>query len=68
LCKNSSGREVPNYSFATESGEATLSDLFAGNDKLLAIHNMVQGCRYRTLWGDGFNDFLPHLESWMGVV
>ena len=29
---------------------------------------MGQGCRYCTLWADGFNGFLPHLESVMAVV
>ncbi len=40
----------------------------ASDDRLLVIHNMGQGCRYCTLWADGFNGFLPHLESAMSVV
>ncbi len=63
-----SGYEVPEYTFQTLDGEARLSDLFAGRDKLLVIHNMGQGCRYCTLWADGINGFLPHLESVMDVV
>ena len=63
-----SGREVPDYTFRTLAGEARLSELFAGRDRLLAIHNMGQGCRYCTLWADGINGFLPHLESAMAVV
>ena len=63
-----SGRAVPDYRFQTLSGEVRLSDLFAGRDQLLAIHNMGQGCRYCTLWADGLNGFLPHLESAMAVV
>ena len=59
---------VPDYTFQTLDGEATLRDLFGGRDKLLAIHNMGQGCRYCTLWADGFNGLLPHLESAMAVV
>ena len=62
------GTPVPDYSFQTLEGEANLSDLFSGQDKLLAIHNMGQGCRYCTLWADGINGFLPHLESAMAVV
>ena len=62
------GTPVPDYSFQTLEGEVRLSDLFAGRDKLLAIHNMGQGCRYCTLWADGINGFLPHLESAMSVV
>lgn len=63
-----SGNEVPDYRLQTLSGEVRLSTLFAGRDKLLAIHNMGQRCRYCTLWADGINGFLAHLESAMGVV
>ncbi len=60
--------EVINYSFSTIEGEINLLDLFGEKDKLLLIHNMGQGCRYCTLWADGFNGFLPHLESTISVV
>lgn len=49
-------------------GDVTLLDLFGDNDRLLAIHNMGQGCRFCALWADGFDGFLPHLESVMSVV
>lgn len=62
------GREVPDYVLRSLSGEVRLSQLFSGRDKLLAVHNMGQGCRYCTLWADGINGFLPHLESAMGVA
>jgi predicted dithiol-disulfide oxidoreductase (DUF899 family) len=62
------GSEVRNYNFATQAGETSLLELFGEQDTLLLIHNMGQGCRYCTLWGDGFNGFLPHLESAMSVV
>ena len=68
LLKQTKGEPVADYGFATAEGEASLSELFAGKDTLLAIHNMGQGCRYCTLWADGFNGFLPHLESTMSVV
>jgi predicted dithiol-disulfide oxidoreductase (DUF899 family) len=68
LRKTNSGVEIKNYTFSTLDGEATLLDLFGENDRLLVIHNMGQGCRYCTLWADGFNGFLPHLESAMSVV
>ena len=55
LRKSAPPRQVPDYRFATLDGEATLSDLFAGRRRLLAIHNMGQGCRFCTLWADGFN-------------
>ncbi|XOV83983.1 MAG: DUF899 family protein [bacterium] len=62
------GTPVPNYSFATLAGEVTLLDLFAEHRQLLVIHNMGQACRYCTLWADGFNGLLPHLESVLSVV
>ena len=68
LRKSNPGSEIPNYTFATLNGETTLLDLFGKKDRLLVIHNMGQGCRYCTLWADGFNGFLPHLEMVMSVV
>jgi predicted dithiol-disulfide oxidoreductase (DUF899 family) len=64
----SQGVEVKNYGFETLNGPTTLLDLFAGQDKMLLIHNMGQGCRYCTLWADGLNGFVPHLESAMSLV
>ncbi|NQT63395.1 MAG: DUF899 family protein [Candidatus Marinimicrobia bacterium] len=68
LRKSSPATKVPNYTFKTVEGEITLLELFGENDKLLMIHNMGQGCRYCMLWADGFNGFLPHLESAMSVA
>jgi predicted dithiol-disulfide oxidoreductase (DUF899 family) len=68
LRKSSPGTPVPNYTFATLTGQVSLLELFGGKDKLLAIHNMGQGCRYCTLWADGFNGLLAHLESALCVV
>ena len=68
LRKASAGEPVPNYRFETLAGETTLRDLFGDHEQLLAIHNMGQGCRYCTLWADGFNGLLPHLESALAVV
>lgn len=61
-------QEVKNYSFQTLNGETSLLDLFGERDTLFMIHNMGQGCRYCTLWADGLNAFLPHLESQFSVV
>ncbi len=60
--------EVRNYMLRGLEGEVTLLDLFAGRDRMFAIHNMGQGCRYCTLWGDGINALLPHLEDQFSVV
>jgi predicted dithiol-disulfide oxidoreductase (DUF899 family) len=62
------GVEVKNYSFDTLNGQLTLLDLFADKTSLLVIHNMGQGCRYCTLWADGLNGFVPHIESAMALA
>ena len=68
LRKAEAPTQVENYTFGTLEGEVSLNDLFAGRDKLLMIHNMGQGCRYCTLWADGINGIIDHLEDAMAVV
>ncbi|MGI9488142.1 MAG: DUF899 family protein [Geminicoccaceae bacterium] len=60
--------EVEDYAFQTPDGEVRLSGLFGGCGRLLMIHNMGQGCRYCTLWADGINGVLQHLEDAMAVA
>lgn len=60
--------EVPDYAFKTLDGVTRLSNLFAGRSRLLMIHNMGQGCRYCTLWADGINGVIDHLEDAMAVA
>src|ERR1700751_5523887 len=55
--------EVGDYEFSTIEGQVRLSELFADKEYLLVIHNMGAGCRYCTLWADGFNEILPHIEN-----
>lgn len=62
------GQEVKNYTLQTLNGAVSLLDLFAEREQLLLIHNMGQGCRYCTLWADGFNGFVPHLESVLSLT
>lgn len=66
--KDTVASRIDDYTFETGEGAVKLSQLFGSHNKLLVIHNMGQGCRYCTLWGDGINAFLPHLESAMSVV
>lgn len=68
LRKETRPTEVRNYTFKTLDGETTLLKLFGDKKILFAIHNMGQGCRYCTLWADGMNAFLPHLEDQAAVV
>ncbi|HEY5210253.1 MAG TPA: DUF899 family protein [Stellaceae bacterium] len=54
---------VENYAFATPQGPTHLADLFGDKDTLFVIHNMGASCVNCTMWADGFNGILPHLES-----
>lgn len=45
-----------------------LSELFGDKNELILIHNMGKACVYCTLWADGFNGILPHLENRAAVA
>ncbi len=60
--------EVKNYLFKTTEGEVSLRELFGSKDILFLIHNMGQGCRYCTLWADGLNGFIQHIESQYAIA
>lgn len=68
LRKHAQLEPIKNYQFESTQGPVSLLDLFADKQHLFAIHNMGQGCRYCTLWADGLNGFLPHLENQFAVV
>jgi predicted dithiol-disulfide oxidoreductase (DUF899 family) len=68
LQEKNMGEKIPNYKFTTTDGETTLLDLFGDKEKMLMVHNMGQGCRYCTLWADGFNGFISHLETAVSIV
>jgi predicted dithiol-disulfide oxidoreductase (DUF899 family) len=55
--------EVADYSFAGGEGPIRLSQLFGAKDTLFVIHNMGKSCPNCTMWADGFNGVLPHLED-----
>jgi predicted dithiol-disulfide oxidoreductase (DUF899 family) len=55
--------EVADYRFAGPDGPVLLSELFRDKDTLFVIHNMGKTCSHCTMWADGFNGVLPHLES-----
>lgn len=55
--------EAENYRFATSDGEVHLSELFGDKEYLFVIHNMGKSCPNCTMWADGFNGVLPHLEN-----
>jgi predicted dithiol-disulfide oxidoreductase (DUF899 family) len=55
--------QVEDCEFATTSGPVRLSQLFGDHDELILIHNMGTSCVYCTLWADGFNGVVDHLED-----
>jgi len=54
---------VGDYQFATPAGMIRLSALFGDKNDLFLIHNMGKSCSSCTLWADGFNGVLQHLED-----
>ena len=54
---------VENYEFTTVAGTSTLSELFQDKEDLIVIHNMGKGCSYCTMWADGFESSLAHLQN-----
>jgi predicted dithiol-disulfide oxidoreductase (DUF899 family) len=55
--------EVADYSFTTTEGPVRLSQLFGDKDTLFVIHNMGKSCPACTMWADGYNGVLQHLEN-----
>lgn len=56
--------EIRDYQLRDSEGrEASLSSLFGDQSDLILVHNMGRNCSYCTMWADGFNGLLPHLES-----
>lgn len=54
---------VRDYQLHGPDGAVTLSELFGDKPDLILIHNMGSGCPYCTMWADGFNGVLHHLED-----
>lgn len=54
---------VQDYRLHGPDGAVRLSELFGDKPDLILIHNMGTGCPYCTMWADGFNGVLHHLED-----
>ncbi|MYB76183.1 MAG: DUF899 domain-containing protein [Chloroflexi bacterium] len=54
---------VEDYELTGPDGSVKLSAMFGDRSDLILIHNMGAGCPYCTMWADGFNGVLQHLES-----
>lgn len=62
--REQSPEPVADHALTLPSGEQVrISELFGDKDDLLLIHNMGSGCRYCTMWADGLNGALPHIEN-----
>ncbi len=56
--------EVKDHVLKGLGGDKTrLSEMFGDKEDLIVIHNMGKSCPYCTMWADGFNGMLQHLES-----
>lgn len=62
LRKQMPKKQVPDYKLKSLEGEIKLSDFFGNKNSLIVVHNMGKGCEYCTMWADGFNGVLSHLE------
>lgn len=54
---------VEDYTLAGSSGGVRLSEAFGDKPDLIVVHNMGRSCPYCTMWADGLNGLLPHLED-----
>lgn len=56
--------EVPDYDLRDASGQLVkLSTLFGDKSDLIVVHNMGASCSYCTLWADGFNGVVAHVQN-----
>ena len=61
--------KVENYVFKNhENKNVTMSELFGEHNYLVAIHNMGQGCKYCTMWANGFEGIYHHFADKAGFV
>lgn len=62
-------RTIADYELLGQGGRSVrLSDLFGDKSDLILIHNMGTGCTYCTLWADGLNGVLDHLQDRAAVA
>lgn len=67
--RHAAAREiVENQLLLTLGGPVALLDLFTDRTELWVVHNMGKSCPYCTLWADGLNGQLLHLENRAAIV
>jgi predicted dithiol-disulfide oxidoreductase (DUF899 family) len=68
LRKDHPAERIGNYTLQGESGKVQLLDLFGDQTDLMVIHNMGSTCPYCTLWADGLNGIVDHLQNRTGLA
>ncbi len=69
LKRNQPREEISDYPLTNSDGEIVrLSEMFGSQDELILIHNMGKDCNYCTMWADGFNGIVRHLENRVGFA
>ncbi len=62
-------QDFQDYALTDWDGNAVrLSELFGDKGDLLVVHNMGTACPYCTMWADGLNGVLHHLENRAGFA
>ena len=61
---NKLSEQVDDYELlGSKNQKINLSGLFGKKKDLIVVHNMGNSCPYCTMWADGFNGLLSHLED-----
>lgn len=68
LLRSLPAEPVEPFTFETLDGSVSLEALFGEQPDLIVIHNMGKQCPYCTMWADGLNGLLRHLERRAAVV
>ena len=69
MTQKTTKEEIKDYEFLdSKNKKIKLSEIFGKKDDLILIHNMGVSCPYCTLWADGFNGILQHLEDMVAFV
>ena len=59
---------IEDYELETLDGPCRVSSFFGELDTLFLVHNMGSHCAYCTLWADGFNGVIAHLQDRAGFL
>ena len=63
LCRRIGPERVRDYELQGPQGGVRLSEMFGDKSDLILVHNMGSECPYCTMWADGFNGALRHLQD-----